>query len=264
MKKFLGLIAVMLFFGVMFAAPASAHDHEGDHHKTQYKVFVWNMPSWVGDRTPTWPQTLYSVTKVTTTEGALSVPVLPECGYFQIDVYKYTTKADRKAVDKLQAGGFLNGPGNPPEPLIAGGWGTAYKLVDKGVCVTPTPTPTPTVTPTPTPTETATPTPTPSETVTPTPTPTQTTPTPEPSVTPTETPTITPTPTGTVTPSGSPSTSTATPTGTSTPTNTRKPTELAHTGSDFPYMIAGLIGLGLIGVPSALLFATRKNGKYAR
>lgn len=150
-----------------------------------YKVVVWEMPSWSGDRTPVFPQKLAFAAGAWDIDGALGIPNEPECGYFQIDVYDYVTEDDRAAVDHLLEVGVLKGPNNPHEPLVKGGYGVAYTLVNAGECITETPTPTPTETtetPTPTPTES-------SETPTPTPTPTETVPVETPS---TSTPPATP------------------------------------------------------------------------
>jgi hypothetical protein len=78
----------------------------------------------------------------------------------QVDIY-----LAGPTTDALLAGGVLYGPGNPPESLIPGGWGTAY-TVTQGPACEPEPSPTPTVTPTPTPTETVAPTPSPEPTPT--------------------------------------------------------------------------------------------------
>jgi LPXTG-motif cell wall-anchored protein len=198
MRKILALLSALTLLaavGAWFAQPASATEQH------TYKVIAWEMPSWNGN-TPVWPQSFFSVVETHSTQGALALAVLPDddCGYFQIDVYKYDSEADRAAVDYLVSHGVLTSPNHPTEPLISGGLGTAWKFVNLGACETATPTPTPTETsetPTPTPTETSqTPTPTPTETSeTPSPTPTQTssTPTPTHSTTPPSTPSPTPT-----------------------------------------------------------------------
>lgn len=235
MRKF-AIAAIFMLVGAWFAAPASATQRE-----TQYMTIVWKMPSWAGPQSPTWPQEIVSHTQ--TDQPTLGVET-PDCGYFQVDIYKYTTESDRNKVDNLIAGGVLNGPNNPPEPLIPGGWGTAYKLVNAGTCETATPTPTPTpseTTPTPTPTET---------TESPTPTPTET------SESPTPTPTSS---TSTPTPTTSSSTSTPTPSG-STPEE--PPTTLAKTGFD-PRLFS-LLALVLIPIGIGLVIADRFRGKRER
>lgn len=232
MRKF-AIAVIALFAGLFFAAPASATQHDA-----QYVTIVWEMPSWAGSQSPTWPQKIVSHTQ--TSHPTLGVET-PECGYFQVDIYKYTTESDRAKVDALIAGGVLKGPGNPPEPLIPGGWGTAYKLVNAGTCETATPTPTPTET-------TPTPTPTPTET-TPTPTPTTSSPTPTPTPTPTS---ATPTPTPSVT------TTTPAPT-TSTPSS--PPATLARTGGPGTGIYA-LIALVMLAIGGAITYLTRGNGSH--
>ena len=160
-----------------FCAPAQAAAVVEPH----FMVVTWQMPGWTDNTHPTWPQTV--VENVETTVPSLQEAVVPECGYFQTDVYKYTTTADVKAVDYLLSGVQLTSPQHPTEPLIKGGRGVAYELINSGECPSETPTPTPTttsVTPTPTsvtPTpSTTTPTPTKSETTPISPTTTETTP----------------------------------------------------------------------------------------
>lgn len=225
MKKILGIIALLLCLGVFMAPAASATE---SNQPKEWKVFVWNMPSWNGGA-PTWPQTLNSVRLVTETKGAISSTELPSCGFFQIDLYRYTTEHDRAQVDYLESTGKLYGPQNPAEPIVD------WKLVNQGECPTETPTPTPTVT-----------------VPTPTPTPTVTSSTPTPSVTPSETPTITPTPSDTPSPTVSPSASTAPP--------VAKPPvkhELAHTGT--PTVALILFGLATLVTGLLLYFGLRKD-----
>ncbi len=175
MKKTLRVLGVALVAGTLalFGAGSSAATESNPPAATM--TVVWEMPSWSGPQTPTWPQKIVSSSK----NAGLDVSV-PECGYFQVDEYRYTTESDQAKVDYLIKNGVLTAPNNPPEPLIR------WKLVNNGVCESETPTPTPSEsskTPTPTPTEsTQTPTPTPSESSeTPTPTPTDSTPAPTPS-----------------------------------------------------------------------------------
>ena len=193
-----------------------------------YKVVVWEMPSWAGDRTPVFPQDFSFAADAWGIPGALDIPAEPECGYFQIDVYRYVTEDDRAAVDHLLEVAVLKGPNNPREPLVKGGYGVAYKLVNAGECVTQTPTPTPTestTSPTPTPTE---------STVTPTPTPSESTPT------------------------ETPSTSTPPVESTTPPVPTVPP--LAETGST----TSPLLGAGLLAMfgGGLLVAATRRKGTH--
>ncbi|MEO7121817.1 MAG: hypothetical protein ABI400_01605, partial [Lacisediminihabitans sp.] len=93
-------------------------------------IAAWNMPSWVDSTTPTWPQTLKTSEKTTST----SLNTLDEtlragvaCGtteQFQVDLYN-----DDAITTSLIAGKILTQPHTPPESLIPGGWGTAYKLI---------------------------------------------------------------------------------------------------------------------------------------
>jgi hypothetical protein len=60
----------------------------------------------------------------------VDAPVPDVCGtQYQLDKYY-----DSDITDALIAGGFLNGPNNPDEDLVPGGWGTSYKLVKNPDC----------------------------------------------------------------------------------------------------------------------------------
>lgn len=162
----LAMLVTALASGLGVSAAQASDTSPATHSTTQYVVATWAMPSWKNSSTPVWPQSL--VTSVVTDQKSLSQGVVPECGYFQIDVYDYTSNADKKDVDALLKGGVLNGPSNPVrEPLIGGGLGTAWKFVNKGECTTPSPSPS-TTSPSPSPSTTS-PSPSPSDTVTPSP-----------------------------------------------------------------------------------------------
>lgn len=237
-----GLIALV---GVLLWAPAASATQQSDT-----VTIVWQMPSWKGS-TPTWPQQIVSHTA----NVGLDVTV-PDCGFFQVDVYKYGTESDKAKVDALIKGGVLTAPNNPPEPLIPGGLGTAWKFVNAGVCETATPTPSPSD-------SSDTPTPTPSETTqTPTPTPTATPSETSPTATPSESST-----TATPTPSGS--TTTGTPTTTPTPSFSENggcvptadaPCELPKTGSAVSAL--GALAAGLLALGGTALYLTRRKGSH--
>jgi hypothetical protein len=95
-----------------------------------YVTVAWTMPSWVNSTTATWPQQKFaSIETEDPNLGALDSQLAASvlCGQekqWQVDVY-----FDNAVTDALVAGGYLNGPGSPPESLISGGWGVAYKLV---------------------------------------------------------------------------------------------------------------------------------------
>ena len=121
------LLLALLGLSVL-AAPAQA---TVEQEQQSFVVITWQMPSWSGERTPTWPQSIVSHNQVSTPEEG-RWPATPECGYYQQDIYKYTNESDVAKVDALINGGVLNGPNNPAEPLISGGWGVAYQLVNNG------------------------------------------------------------------------------------------------------------------------------------
>ena len=95
-----------------------------------YVTVAWVMPAWIADTTPSWPQTLLE-SKVTATPDITALDGdLTECGtQYQVDVYHNddTTVA-------LVAGKHLDGPNDPHESLIGGGWGSAYKLILNPAC----------------------------------------------------------------------------------------------------------------------------------
>jgi len=121
MKKIFALILATLLgvAGVVagFALPANATPAKS------YVTVAWQMPSYAGANTATWPQTLATSRKT----AAPDLNVLDsqfKCGIaYQVDIYN-----DSKITDKLIDGGNLYGSNNPQEDLIAGGWGTAYKI----------------------------------------------------------------------------------------------------------------------------------------
>lgn len=232
------VVTLMLVVSAMVVSASRASATEVQE---QYMVTAWEMPSWADDRTAVWPQKLHSNVIVTSKDGALDrAEIVAKCGYFQIDVYKYTTESDRANVDNLIAGGVLKAPDNPyDEPLIKGGYGKAWTFLNLGTCETTTPTPTP---------STTSPTPTPSEsTTTPTPTPTTDTPTPTPSTTQPQT--------------SPPATSETPEMPPTTPSDECMTGCLADTGSSVvPVGAAGLL-LASIGAGAAIL--SRKVGRHA-
>lgn len=93
-------------------------------------VVVWVMPSWINDRTPSWPQAYFASYPIDC-GVPVDAPVPDLCGtQYQLDKYY-----DGPTTTALIAGGFLNGPNNPQEALVPGGWGSSYKLVKNPDCV---------------------------------------------------------------------------------------------------------------------------------
>ncbi len=92
-------------------------------------VVVWVMPSWINDRTPSWPQAYFASYPIDC-GVPVDAPVPDLCGtQYQLDKYY-----DGPTTTALIAGGFLNGPNNPQEALVPGGWGSSYKLVKNPDC----------------------------------------------------------------------------------------------------------------------------------
>lgn len=98
-----------------------------------YVIVAWAMPSWIDSTTPSWSQTyVTSLTETTPDLGALDSQ-LTKCGsQWQVDIYN-----DNDTTTTLIAGAHLDGPNNPAESLISGGWGTAYKLLQGPACPPP-------------------------------------------------------------------------------------------------------------------------------
>lgn len=105
---------------------------------TQFVTIIWKMNPVGAPPVFTPAQTIVDH-KVTSTPklGAFDNLLVGKCVGFQVDVYKYTVAADIAAVDHLVSVGILTGPGNPPEPLIAGGLGTAWKFYQNSDCARP-------------------------------------------------------------------------------------------------------------------------------
>lgn len=187
---------------------------------------VWEMGGW--DGRPVWDPPQEFVAVQFTVDGDINSAdhLIPECGYFQVDVYKYNNDSNRAKVDNLIAGGLLYGPNNPPEPLIRGGEGTAWKFVNQGECGTASTTTTTTVPPTTTSTSTTTTSTSIPESTTTTTVPDTTTTTEPPSSTTTTQPSTT---TSTTEP---PTTSTVPPTTTTTPPSTTTSTPTSTTTSE--------------------------------
>ena len=147
----LGAAAALLLFAGVASATSSK----------PYTIVAWDMPApYVQAHTPIWPQTLAFYTGSDTIDlNALNGDLL--CGHqYQIDAYNTS-----ETTASLIAGGYLNGPSNPKEDLVPGGWGVAYRLVNEPACEQPSPMPSPSPSPSPTPSAS----PSPSPVVTPVP-----------------------------------------------------------------------------------------------
>jgi hypothetical protein len=98
--------------------------------ESAYVLAVWEMPSWTGDRTPTWPQTLHASFE-TDVMGLNQLNNTFECGsYYQIDLYN-----NDETTDALLEGGELLGPNNPKESFPKPqGWDKTYRLQQTELC----------------------------------------------------------------------------------------------------------------------------------
>lgn len=109
---------------------------------TKYMTVVWKVVD-TNNNGDDWEQTMvgHVVTSMPNLSELDYLLVNTSCNRYQVDVYNYTSANDKAKVDTLITGGVLYSPNNPPEPLIPGGSGVAYKLVGhKGVCpITVTP-----------------------------------------------------------------------------------------------------------------------------
>lgn len=161
-RRLVTLAALAVATVLTTALPASAAIQE-----PQFRTVAWQMPTWEvvnNQPVPTWPQTLFVASDPSTVKDYATLD-LPECGYFQIDLYRYTTEQDRANVDALIAGGTLTAPNKPyPEPVVKA------KLVNRYNCDSPSPSPSES-TPSPSPSESS-PSPTPSTSTPPPPSPT--------------------------------------------------------------------------------------------
>jgi hypothetical protein len=115
-------------------AVPEVHSLTSEKQKVSYVTVAWQMPSYVDASTATWPQTILGTvpTKKPKLNAADDFLAQAKCGTgVQFDVYVAGTVSDA-----LIAGGHLDGPNNPPEALIDGGWGVAYKVAASRPCVT--------------------------------------------------------------------------------------------------------------------------------
>ena len=124
---------------ITFAAAATTQSFSADHQSTNsYITVVWQMPSWNGAQSATWPQTYVSQTAETT--ETLDVPLPPTCGLqYQIDSY-VVTKSDKTALTSFLAAakaGTKLTDGADNAYLASGGWGEAYTLAKTDACPPP-------------------------------------------------------------------------------------------------------------------------------
>jgi hypothetical protein len=104
------------------------------HPCEDYIIVAWHMPSWDNSTTPTWSQTYFTSQEEAAPDlSALDSQLTEACGVqYQVDIYY-----NSPTTASLIAGEHLDGPNNPPEDLIPGSWGVAYKLVQGPACATP-------------------------------------------------------------------------------------------------------------------------------
>ena len=119
----LAAVAVSLLTGT-----GSAWANESDPDRLDYKIVVWQMPSWDLPG-PTWPQTY--VSSYESSSKSLYGVELPDCGFFQVDAYYYASEENAALVDALIEGGVLNGPNDPIKEPVANA-----KLFNNGECPT--------------------------------------------------------------------------------------------------------------------------------
>lgn len=101
----------------------------------EYINAFWSMPTWAGPNQATWGQDI--LTTVPSGAGLIAVdsdnfPKLG-CGLnVQQDVY-----IKGEVTTALIAAGHLNGPNDPAEALMPGGWGTSYTVFQTAACPPP-------------------------------------------------------------------------------------------------------------------------------
>lgn len=125
----LSALAAFAFAGNATAGPATP---PGSY---KYTVAVWQMPSWAGQYTPVWPQTLVNSTR-TTAKTPLAADVPDVCGtQYKIDVY-LTSKLPKSGLPKVLHAGDDTGWFDTHKPT---GWGHDYSLLKWGDCIVTTP-----------------------------------------------------------------------------------------------------------------------------
>lgn len=149
------VLVLLVFAGLTLGGAQAANATEAPVESAEpvatalaFVTVAWEMPEFLGDKTPSWPQA-YALSVETEAPDITAVDSALKCGTaYQVDVYNNSA-----GTKELIAGGVLNGPHDPFEDLVRGGWGVAYKLVLTPDCpvVEPTPEPTPTEPPVETP-----------------------------------------------------------------------------------------------------------------
>ncbi len=123
--------------GIVAGSKTKASGVDGDACavEEQFVTIIWNMNP-VGAPPVFDPAQTIVDHKVTSTPelDAFDNLLTGDCAGFQVDVYKYTEAGDKAAVDNLISVGVLTAPGNPPEPLIEGGEGIAWKFYQDATC----------------------------------------------------------------------------------------------------------------------------------
>lgn len=124
----LAVVGLAVFsFALGLAPNAEAHTTPSPVAQKTYVTVAWEMPKApVNSTSPTWPQKYYKSAKTNTPNlNALDSALDSKCGVpYQVDVY-----FDNDITKELINGKHLDGPNNPKEALVPGGWGVSYKLV---------------------------------------------------------------------------------------------------------------------------------------
>lgn len=119
--------------GIMLMALSIPAFASQSHVEQGYYTFIWELPhapTGTGANAP-WPQDLvgYAYTGNLGTHGDLDYldDEIPECGYFQIDVYKINSPQDIERLKTIIEAQVLNWPDDSPIYK-------ASKFVEKGPC----------------------------------------------------------------------------------------------------------------------------------
>ena len=127
-------LGVAVIVASLSLSAGSVAANERPEKPEQFVTIIWEMDNYPEHNT-IWPQTLVDhVVTDTPSLGAFDNLLTGNCVGYQVDVYKYTKDKDVEKVDNLINGGVLYGPNNPPEPLISGGEGKAWKFYKNDDC----------------------------------------------------------------------------------------------------------------------------------
>lgn len=142
----LAAVAIVLASLVAFTGVANAVTQEEYVPSHTFMITAWEMPAWVGLKTPTWSQD-YVASLATDSPDLDQLNKYFECGsQYQIDLYRDDATTNI-LINYGKGGGTLDGPSDPKKESFPSqeelprkaDWGVIYKLVQSAPCVPASP-----------------------------------------------------------------------------------------------------------------------------